>query len=367
MKTILKIPLQLFDTHVLYNKNILMYSKNLQNKQLYVVSLLTVLLSYCAPKIVPQQQLVASGEPINLADPTIFYDDEMYYLYGTGDGQYTDGFIVYSSTDLKTWKGPVGKKDGYALKKGDAFGNSNFWAPQVFKYNNKVFMAYAANEYIGIAVSDSPLGPFFSKTSGPVSEETKQIDPYVFIDTDGKKYLYYVVVGNGGNRIYVAEMNDDMLSVKKETARLCIEADSQWENTGKDGWPVTEGPTVVKHNSLYYLIYSANDFRRIDYAVGYATSKSPLGPFKKYEANPFIHRSVTGHNGSGHGDVLKGKNNTLLYVFHTHNLTDKVLPRKIAIMNIKFIKDNKTGIDKLVADPKSFSFLRKIKEHASLD
>jgi xylan 1,4-beta-xylosidase len=334
-----------------------------QHFLLFIVSLSTVALSNCSSKTIlaKQQQLKTGEEYMYMADPTIFFDKGTYYLYGTGGNRFNEGFAVYTSENLKTWKGPVGEKDGYALKKGDVFGTAGFWAPQVLKHNNQFYIAYAANEHIGIAVSSTPLGPFLSKTLKPISEETKQIDPFIFKDTDGKTYIFYVVVANGGNRIYVVEMNDDLLSVKKETARLCIEADTEWENTGKDKWSVAEGPTVIKHNSLYYLMYSANDFRSMDYAVGYATSKSPLGPWKKYEANPIIHRSVTGQKGSGHGDIAKGKKDQLLYVFHTHHSFEKVIPRKTATIKIKFVKDDKTGIDKLVAAPKSFHFLRQLK------
>ncbi len=169
--------------------------------------------------------------------------------------------------------------------------------------------------------------------------------------------MYYVVVANGGNRIFVAEMNDDMLSVKTETAKQCIEATDVWENTESDKWSVTEGPTVIKHKDLYYLIYSANHFKYASYAVGYATSKSPYGPWHKYEGNPIIHKSITGQNGSGHGDLVKGRNNEWLYVFHTHNSAEKVPPRKAAIIKLKFLKDKNTGIDKLIAEPNSFSYL----------
>lgn len=315
--------------------------------------------SFCSPKTLAQQEKGEASKAVLLADPTIFYDKGTYYLYGTGGGQYASGFIVYSSKDLKTWTGPVGAKQGYALKKGDAFGAAQFWAPQVFRYNSKYYMAYAANEHIGIAVSDQPAGPFVRENGKALSEETKQIDPYVFIDDDGKKYMYYVVVGNGGNRIYVAEMNEDMLSVKKETGKLCIEASQPWENIDPayNKWPVTEGPTVVRHNNLYYLIYSANHFKSVDYAVGYATSASPFGPWKKYEGNPVIHKSITGQNGSGHGDLVKGKKGEWLYVFHTHHSADQIAPRKTAVIKMNFEKDAKTGLDKLVAKPSTFRYV----------
>jgi beta-xylosidase len=325
-------------------------------------ALVVVIFTFCSAGTLPNKQNKQDKEGrenIFLADPTIFYNRGTYYLYGTGGVQYTDGFAAYTSADLKTWSGPVGAKEGYALKKGDAFGDAKFWAPQVFQYHNQFYIAYAANEYIGIAFSNNPLGPFIQKNLTPISEETKQIDPFVFIDENGTKYLYYVVVANGGNRIFVAEMNDDLLSVKKETVKQCIEATMFWENTGNAKWLVTEGPTVIKHNNLYYLIYSANDFRSIDYAVGYAVSKSPYGPWQKYEGNPIIHKNKTGQNGSGHGDLVKGRNKKLYYVFHTHNSPGKTSPRKTAIMELEFKKDKKSGVDILAADPASFRYLHK--------
>ncbi len=323
--------------------------------RLILLPLLLVVLLF-SPKSLFSQKKKDSSSNIFLADPTIFYNNGTYYLYGTGAGKYADGFAAYTSSDLKKWKGPVGISDGFALKKGDAYGDSKFWAPQVFEYNNKFYIAYAANEHIGIAVSDNPLGPFKQDNHTAISEDIKQIDPFIFIDDDRKKYLYYVIVANGGNRIFVAEINDDILSVKKETEKLCIEATSQWENTANAKWSVTEGPTVIKHKGFYYLLYSANDFRNIDYAVGYAVSKSPLGPWKKYEGNPIIHRNMTGKNGSGHGDIVKGKNGDLFYVFHTHNAVDKVAPRRTAIIKMQF-KNNKSGIDKLAVSPGSFYYL----------
>jgi beta-xylosidase len=323
--------------------------------RLILLPLLLVVLLF-SPKSLFSQKKKDSSSNIFLADPTIFYNNSTYYLYGTGAGKYADGFAAYTSSDLKKWKGPVGISDGFALKKGDAYGDSKFWAPQVFEYNNKFYIAYAANEHIGIAVSDNPLGPFKQDNHTAISEDIKQIDPFIFIDDDRKKYLYYVIVANGGNRIFVAEINDDILSVKKETEKLCIEATSQWENTANAKWSVTEGPTVIKHKGFYYLLYSANDFRNIDYAVGYAVSKSPLGPWKKYEGNPIIHRNMTGKNGSGHGDIVKGKNGDLFYVFHTHNAVDKVAPRRTAIIKMQF-KNNKSGIDKLAVSAGSFYYL----------
>ena len=178
---------------------------------------------------------------IYLADPTVFKDEGTYYLYGTKQDSNIkgEGFLVYSSKDNQHWSGPVGVKDGFALKKGDAFGDKGFWAPQVFKRNSKYYMVYTANENIAVATSDSPLGPFTNNMK-TLDAPVKQIDPFVFFD-NGKAYLYHVRLQNG-NRIFVAEMNDDLQSIKPETLRECIHAEENWENTENSGMACVRRP-----------------------------------------------------------------------------------------------------------------------------
>ncbi len=295
-----------------------------------------------------------TAQNIHLADPAIFYDHGNYYLYGTVEGNANEGFLVYTSADMKTWK--LSKmNNGYALHKGDVFGTANFWAPQVFYYHNRFYMAYVANENIAIAESGSPLGPFTQKIKQPLAAPVKQIDPFVFIDNDGKKYLYHVRL-SGGNKLFVAQLTDDFSKIKPNTLQQCITATDKWENTANTSWPVTEGPSVLKHKKLYYLFYTANDFRNPDYAVGYAISKDPEGPWKKYGGNPIISRNNIGKNGTGHGDFIRDKSGSLFYVFHTHNSDSLVAPRTTAIVKVRFVRDEKSGIDKLAVDSASFYY-----------
>ncbi len=294
---------------------------------------------------------------IQLADPTIFYHKDTYYLYGTSQGDLTEkglGFLVFTSDDMENWEGPVGKSNGFVLTENNAFGNEGFWAPQVFEYDDKFYMAYTANESIAIATSDSPLGPF-TNSGEALYAETKQIDPFVFFD-DGKAYLYHVRLDKG-NRIFAAEMEDDLKSIKPETLRECFSAEKQWENTELVDWPVAEGPTVLKHNEKYYLIYSANDFRNPDYAVGYATSDSPMGSWEKSDKSPIINRTLVGESGPGHGDVIMGKNDKMHYVLHTHFSNTSVHPRKTAIIQLTFTEDE-DGNEILKAENEPFTYLK---------
>ena len=296
-----------------------------------------------------------SDKQIYLADPAIFYAGGTYYLYGTVEGNSNNGFKVYSSTDQKNW---IDK--GFALKRGESFGGKGFWAPQVFAYDRRFYMAYVADERIAIAQSDSPLGPFVQKEKKELEAPMKQIDPFVFVDDDGKTYLYHVRLQNG-NRLFVAELKKDLSGIIPETLTECISATESWENTAKTDWPVAEGPSVLKRQGLYYLFYTANDFRNPDYAVGFATSESPLGPWKKYGKNPILSRKNIAANGTGHGDFFLDKKGNFNYVFHTHNSVNAVGKRKTALIKVNF-KTEPGKADLPLPDFKSFYLLNQKNE-----
>lgn len=331
-------------------------------KSSFVLSIVSTLLCFAscsksnsqqAPKPDPPEPVVDSST--YQADPTVFFEKGTYYLYGTNDEAPDNGIKVFTSTDRKIWYNPPSVSDGMALRKQESFGTAGFWAPQVFKYGGKYYMAYVANEQIAVASATSPLGPFYAKD--PIVFNQKNIDPFVFTDEDNKKYLFHVDITNG-NKIYVAEMNDDFSAVDLATRTLCITATDPWE-TIKD--KVTEGPTVLKHNGLYYLIYSANNYVSQNYAVGYATSKSIYGPWIKYSGNPILSMQNTGKPGTGHGDIFYDESGQMYYVFHTHNSGTTTTPRRTAIVKVNFEKDNAGGDDILVTDVNSFYYLKTAK------
>ena len=296
---------------------------------------------------------------IYLADPTIFHHEGTYYLYGTVASDADQGFLVYTSSDMHNWSEPQGAKAGYALRKEDVYGDKGFWAPQVLRYRDKFYLAYTANEQIAIAQCDSPLGPFTQAAKDSLTASTKQIDPFIFIDDDGKIYLYHVRLTEG-NRLFVAEMTDDLSAIKPGTLQECIAAVEPWENTAGAEWPVAEGPSVLKHHGLYYFVYSANDFRNPDYAVGFAVSKSPYGPWKKYGGNPILGRATLKENGPGHGDLFQDDRGHLHYVFHTHNSRSAVSPRKSAIVPVRFTQAQMDldTVDVLTVDEEHFYYLK---------
>ena len=106
------------------------------------------------------------------------------------------------------------------------------------------------------------------------------------------------------------------------------------------------------------MLYSANDFRNPDYAVGLATATSPLGPWTKNPGNPLLHGEDIEQSGAGHGDVFELDKNRLLYVFHTHFDQGQVHPRRTALIELK-VTDAPSSPATIVLLPDSFRFIEK--------
>ena len=204
--------------------------------------------------------------------------------------------------------------------------------------DKKFYMFYSVEEHVCVATSDSPLGPFVQDEKKPIREE-KGIDTSVLFDEDGKAYLYFVRFTNG-NVIWCAELKDNLKEIKEETLTQCVEATEPWELVfGK----VAEGPSIVKQDGLYYMFYSANDFRSQDYAVGYATSDSPFGPWRKSEKNPLLHK-VEELVGTGHGAPFLDRSGGYRYIFHAHKSRTEVNQRNSYIIDMSLAGKERVSI-----------------------
>lgn len=272
------------------------------------------------------------------SDPFVLLHDGKYYLYTSNAEENTieTGYKVFMSDDLIVWE-----DKGLCLKKGDVKGEIivrdgytlGFWAPEVAYKDGKFYMIYTAEHHLGVAVSDSPLGPF-------IQEDKKFLFDYEAIDgsflIDGDDvYLYFRDIAK--NRIVGVKMNPDMISADESTYTVLITpAEFPWELV-VEGEIGTEGPFVLKHNGYYYLTYSANDFRNKDYAIGCAVSENPLGPYKKYEHNPILKKSDRVF-GTGHHCFTTSKDGQkLVCVYHCHHSATQVEPRMTCIDIAEFV------------------------------
>jgi beta-xylosidase len=307
---------------------------------------LLLLLASCSapPKPVEEAEIL-------FADPTIYVEGGKFYLTGTRNIE-PIGFTMLESADLKTWT-PVARPDTSSLilaGGSHTFGYKGFWAPQIVKHDGIYLYAYTANEQVAIARSQNLVGPYLQDSIAPVDGSEKNIDPYLFCDDDGSYYLYHVRF-NHGNYIWVASFDPATGHIDPTTLTQCLSQTEDWEATPNyKSVPIMEGPTVIKLEDKYYLFYSANHFRNVDYAVGYATADSPYGPWTKHPASPIIHRSIVGENGSGHGDLFFDAKQRPYYVYHVHHNDTMVTPRRTRIVPLRFDRDSESGIYTITAE-----------------
>ena len=286
-----------------------------------------------------------------IGDPQIILYEGKYYCYATISDHYSDGFSVWVSDDLVNWSEPI-----HCFNAKDYWGESHFWAPEVIYHNGKFVMHYTARSSelkslrLGVAVSDSPTGPFVDVHNRPMFDfGYAAIDGSILISKEGN-YLYYsrdcsenVINGDHTSQIYCVEVNDDLTEVIGE-AKLMTTPELPFElksKTPKDPWLWNEGPFVIYRNGEYIMNYSANCYATNDYAICVATSKHPLGPWVKSKNNPVLscHEELFG---SGHNALFVGKDNELYTSFHIQ--TDPKHPsgdRTVVIGKVKFdVKDN---------------------------
>jgi GH43 family beta-xylosidase len=284
----------------------------------------------CPPSLISLLQPAVSvykNEVIkNGADPYVFRDnDGKYYLYHTGKG-----FPVYTSTDLVNWE-PKGKSmpvNGYKWAK------SRFWAPEVVKIKDQYYLHYTGASAdgilrIGLAKADSPLGPFTDVNEKPFFETGNKgvLDSDLFFDESGKVYLYYssamstnIVGDQRFSEIWVVEVNPDLSGIKGRPV-LLLKPEQNWEYNGSKSHFWNEGSAVFKKNGIYYLMYSANCYCSQSYSIGYASSKSPLGPFVKYEKNPILSNEPFTQTVSGpghHAVTYSPDGKEMMIIYHSH-------------------------------------------------
>lgn len=297
------------------------------------------------------------------ADPGCIYVTEgeyegYYFLYGTNDQLNTRGYLSYKSKDLSNWE-----MESVCFTPEDAaWGRTGLWAPEVFydKEDGKYYLFYCATntnqadgyantKYIGVAVSDSPAGPFVQYTGvngngteidlgtplidvellgkeHPLYKEgTGYIDPHPFVDPQtGDKYLFFVRTraAHDSNIIVGLKMKDwvtpdyssytELTTVNRTTYGGSIP-------TERSEGEINEAPQVLFHEGTYYLTCSINATTDKDYGIIQALSESPLGPYTKVQSSAgglvasadvlWDHISCVG----SHAFVSNGEENWLVY------------------------------------------------------
>ena len=276
------------------------------------------------------------------ADPEVLYSNKTkkYYIYSTTDGTPGWGghdFSVFSSTDLINWT-----DEGKMLDvKGDQvkWATGNAWAPCIEEVKQKdgsykYYFYFSAHnpksnrKEIGVAVSDSPTGPFTDSGAPIITDADRPseahggqaIDVDVFTDPKtGKRYLYW---GNGF--MAGAELNADMLSVKKETITHLTP-----EGGSLQTWAFREGAYVFYRKGTYYFLWSVDDTGSPNYHVCYGTAKSPLGPISINKDNYLVIKQEPEDRiyGTAHNSILQIPGKDQWYIVY-HRINKNYVDKK---------------------------------------
>ncbi|MBN2167113.1 MAG: family 43 glycosylhydrolase [Marinilabiliaceae bacterium] len=228
--------------------------------------------------IIHSQNPLNFGSNIRTADPSAHvWQDGRLYIYASHDIECQEDFWmkdwhVFSTDDLINWT-----DHGAVLSVEELSWADNYaWAPDCAYKNGKYYFCFPAGTGhkdrvnpekstkwmgIGIAVSDSPTGPFVDHIDAPLWTEPYANDPCLFIDGDGTPYLYV----HGKELDYkVVELTNDMKSIKGDFLKMDM-----------GGYkPPMEGPWIFKRNEKYYFTMPENNK-----VLTYYMSDSPKGPW----------------------------------------------------------------------------------------
>ncbi|MCR5691710.1 MAG: family 43 glycosylhydrolase, partial [Eubacterium sp.] len=315
----------------------------------------------------------ADGNMVYGGDPSVLVDGDTVYLYVGHDkstdqqvGQKIynmDGWICYSTKDLKDWK-----YEGYIMKENKdtiswASSNSSAWAAQMTKHydktakKDKYYFYYCTwdatsqgKQSIGVAVSDSPTGPFVDSGSplvkgtdtSPQSSNWDDIDPTVWIETD-KSGVEHRYLAWGNSRLYVCELEEDMVSIKDLNGDGKITCGSDKSKADillrSNGLGFTEAPWIYRRQDAkgnytgdYYLFYASGWRERMAYAT---TDDLLSGDWSKMQ----IIMRPTATSNTNHMAVFDFKGKTY-FVHHNGALpAGNGYRRSPCILELKFNED----------------------------
>jgi beta-xylosidase len=258
----------------------------------------------------------ATGNPVirykYTADPAAMVYKDKVYLY-TGHDECTPSrnfyemhdWCVFSSSDMINWT-----EHSTPLKVSDfKWAKNDAWAGQVIERDGK-FYWYVAIEHgsipgkaIGVAVSDSPTGPFKDVrgsaliTNNMTTKYTQiswdDIDPTVIIDDDGQAYLIW-----GNTQCYMVKLKKNMIETEGDIIPI---------NLPK----YTEAPWIHKHNEWYYLSYASEFPEKICYAM----SRSINGPWE-YKG---ILNEIAGNSNTNHQAIIEFKGKWY-FIYHNGSI-----------------------------------------------
>jgi arabinoxylan arabinofuranohydrolase len=238
------------------------------------------------------------------ADPAPVVYDGRLYVYTSHDEDVTvnnfftmNDWRLYSTADMVNWT-DHGSPAGY---KSYSWGTGDAWAVQGISRNGKYYLYTPINNStgskIGVLVGNNPWGPFTDPLGKAlISTGSGNIDPTVFIDSDGQAYLYW-----GNPQLYYVKLNSDMISFPGSPNAVSLTTAGFGVRSNTDrATAYEEGPWFYKRGSLYYIVYPADGTPE---KISYTTSSGSTGPWM-YRGDIMAKESGSGSSFTNHPGVI---------------------------------------------------------------
>jgi GH43 family beta-xylosidase len=275
-------------------------------------------------------------------DPFVLKHRGEYWGYCTGFRPDGRCFGVLHSRDLVDWREVGSAMEPLPVQA------TCYWAPEVVYENGRFLMYYSVgNEEqmeIRVAVSEHPAGPFVDSGRKLTTEEFA-IDPHVFFDEDGSRYLFYATDFLEHTHIGTGTVVDAMIDpfTLAGRPRPVTRANHDWQvydprraEKGGVRWYTVEGPCVLKHKSIYYQMFSGGNWKNVTYGVSYATNDHVYSMEEWKQAADgdqvlLVLRTIPGKViGPGHNSAVRGPDNRQLFCIY-HRWSEETTERVMAI------------------------------------
>lgn len=272
------------------------------------------------------------------ADPVIVLFQDNYYLFASKSGGY------WVSENLVDWR--LIEPTGLPIED---------YAPSVIEMNGKLY--FTAFNSGAVYSSENPQSGQWTK----VADIPNYADPAMFLDDDGRLYMYDGCSNNGP--IYVQEMFPNTFAPLGEKIE-CFRPDYAqrgWEVFGDDNRggdvngalqysPWAEGAWMTKHHGIYYLQYAAPGTQWKSYADGVFTAPSPLGPFTYADYSPFSHKPTGFITGAGHSNTFRDKNGLYWHVSTMVISVHHMFERRLGLYPVGFDENGQIFANTYLAD-----------------
>ncbi len=300
--------------------------------------------TFCNPIDLAYRFQLKSPSRREAADPTLVRFHGEYWLFASKSGGY------WHSIDMVQWK--FVEPTGLPLED---------YAPTAEVVDGR--MLFTAFGTPAIFSTDDPLkGTWFM-----AADLKGYPDPDIFVDDDGRLYLYFGCDSNGSIQVVELDPQHEFKVIKGPVT--CFPADyvhHGWEVAGEENRgnpnadgskqmaPWVEGAWMTKHDGRYYLQFSAPGTQFKVYADGVYTATNPMGPFEYAPYSPFSHKPTGFIGGAGHSSTVKADGDNYWHITTMTISVRDMFERRLGLYPAAFTPDGQLFCNTYLGDYPQF-------------